>query len=223
MKQIPNLDSQIKAVIFDLGGVILRTDDPEPRRLLAERMGYTYAELDAIVFNNPVSQIAERGQATPEQVWSEIGHILKIPDSDVARFRREFFAGDIVDQSLVQLIKQIHSRFRTALLSNTWRKDLDHFIRQDLDIPNIFDLVISSAQVGIAKPDAQIFQLTLQSLAVQPGEAVFVDDNLANIEAAARLGIRAIRFLNSEQCHRDLLAHLHLPGFHPAAAPASDQ
>lgn len=207
-----NTESQIRAVIFDLGGVILRTDDPAPRQLLAERLGYTYAELDSIVFNNPISQKAERGLATPEQVWGEIGQKLQIPDHEVAYFLREFFAGDTVDKTLIQFIGQIHAQHQTALLSNTWRKDLDRYIKEDLHFPDIFDLVISSAKIGIAKPDARIFQLTLQTLGVRPDEAIFVDDNRANIEAAAQLGMQAIRFLNRDQCLRDLLAYLQLPG-----------
>lgn len=196
----------VRAFIFDLGGVILRTDDPEPRRRLAARYGKTYSELDAIVFGNPVSRLAEQGQATPEQVWTEIGIILRIPDLEIARFREEFFAGDRVDPELIHLIARLHEQYQTALLSNTWVKDLDRYIQDELHIPPIFDRIISSAHYGAMKPGAEIFIITLDALRIQANEALFVDDNAENISAASQLGLHTIRFVNMDQFKQDLHA-----------------
>ena len=170
MNNQPQVEPTVRTVIFDLGGVILRTDNHEPRRLLAEKMGLAYEDLDKIVFGNPVAQLAERGQATVSQVWAEIGKILQIPANQVDQFRREFFAGDIIDPGLLELIDRIHRRYKTALLSNTWITDLESFARQNLQIPGIFDLYIDSARCGVAKPDPAIFELTFQWLNVLPAE-----------------------------------------------------
>lgn len=207
----PQARHAIRAIIFDLGGVILRTDDPRPRTALAERLGKTYAELDEIVFANPVSQAGERGLATPEQVWAEVARLLALPASEVERVRRDFFAGDQVDMALVELIQGLRGEYLTALLSNYWVVDMPRFLREDLKLPNIFDLVISSASVGLAKPDPQIFNLVLERLGVEAGEAIFVDDNLANIQSAGQMGIHAVRFLNYEQLRRDLQTLIVLP------------
>ncbi len=205
MEKQPVTKPIIRAVIFDLGGVILRTNDPQPRQALAERMGRTYIELDDIVFSNPVSRQAERGQASPTQVWEEIGQLLHLESRDIPAFRREFFAGDTIDPNLVELIQNLRTDYKTALLSNTWIIDLPSFLRQDLGVPDIFDIVISSAKSGIAKPDAKIFLHTLDALGVGAEESVFVDDNLENILAAGHLGMHTVRFLNPEQAQDDLL------------------
>jgi len=212
MKIQPQIQPVIRAVIFDLGGVILRTDDPGPRTALAERLGKTYAELDEIVFANPVSQAGERGLAAPEEVWAEVARLLSLPSGEVGQVRREFFAGDQVDMALVELIQGLRGRYLTALLSNHWIADMPRFLREELHVPDIFDLVISSAAIGLAKPDPQIFNLVLERLGVAPGEAVFVDDNLANIQAAGQMGIHAVRFFNLGQLRRDLQAFVSLPG-----------
>lgn len=201
----------IRAFIFDLGGVILRTDDPEPRRLLAARYGKTYSELDAIVFGNPVSRLAEQGQATPEQVWTEIGITLRIPNLEIAKFREEFFAGDCVDQELIHIISSLHELYQTAMLSNTWVKDLDRYIQDDLNIPPIFNHIISSAHYGETKPGAAIFIITLDALGIQANEALFVDDNAENISAASQLGLHTIRFMNKDQFIQDLHAWVQIP------------
>ena len=204
METQPQNQPAVRTVIFDLGGVILRTDDPGPRTALAKRLGKTYAELDEIVFANPVSQAAERGLATPEEVWAEVARLLNLPVSEVGQVRREFFAGDQVDLALIELIQGLRGTYKTALLSNHWTVDMPRFLREELRIPDIFDLVISSASVGLAKPDPQIFNLVLETLGVEAGEAVFVDDNLANIQAAGQMGIHAVRFVNLKQLRSDL-------------------
>lgn len=203
----------IKAVIFDLGGVILRTDDPAPRAALAAQVGMTYHELDALVFASPTARLAEEGLASPEQVWEHVRQAAGIDAEAVRTFRRAFFAGDRVDGALVELIRGLRPARTTALLSNTWIADLERFLTDDLGIaPGTFDVVISSAAVGIAKPKPEVFQLALRRCAAAPGEAVFVDDNAANIAAAQALGMHTVHFRDPQQARAELLGLLGLAG-----------
>lgn len=216
----------IQAVVFDLGGVLLRTDDPRLRRELAESLGRTYAQLDEIVFNNPVARQAESGQATPEQVWAEVARMLNLTPEQVPDFRSAFFSGDRVDFPLVNFIGQIRGKYRTGLLSNTWIRNLEQFVYEELSIPRVFDVVISSARSGRAKPGTEIFMEMLAALDVRAEETVFVDDNFENVAAAARLGIHAVRFLDPSQLRHDLLTFLTLPGMEAGSEsgqPASEK
>jgi epoxide hydrolase-like predicted phosphatase len=203
---------KIRAVIFDLGGVILRTDDPQPRKALAERYGRTYHELDKIVFGNPVSWQAEHGLATPAQVWQEIARLLGLSPDEVSVFRQEFFGGDKVDQDLVRLIQNLRIVYQTALLSNQWYVDLPAYLRQELQMPDLFDIIISSAKEGVAKPDEKIFLHTLARLKIKAEEAIFVDDNQENILASERLGLHTVHFKNPAQARSDLLSILQTTG-----------
>jgi glucose-1-phosphatase len=213
--------SKIQAVLFDLGGVILRTDDPQPRKELAQSFGLSYADLDTVVFSNPVSQLAECGQATPEQVWAEIGRRLNLDGQQISIFRRKFFGGDQVDQELIEIISRIRGPYRTGLLSNTWMKDLARFIGEDLNIPDIFDVILSSAALGRAKPDKEIFITALEVLGTRAEETIFVDDNLENILAASRLGLHTVHFLNSIQARNDLLALIQISGMETKTEPSA--
>lgn len=202
---------EIRAVIFDLGGVILRTEDPQPRTLLAQQYGMTYAELEEVVFNNPIARRGESGGATSEEVWEEVARRMNLNAEQIPAFRRQFFAGDKVDFSLIKLIQSLRSNYRTALLSNTWIVDLPRFLREDLQIPDTFDVIISSAEAGVAKPNPEIFQVTLDKVGAKPEEAVFVDDNFANIEAASAMGIRTVRFFDVEEARRALATFVQVP------------
>ena len=57
-----------------------------------------------------------------------------------------------------------------------------------------FDVLVYSGEEGVKKPDAEIFKRALERLAVQPAQAVFVDDVLANVQAARELGMQAIHY-----------------------------
>ena len=64
---MPNPSHNIKAIIFDFGGVLMRTDDPEPRERIAEQLGLSAQELEAIIFESEDGHRAEVGTITSEE------------------------------------------------------------------------------------------------------------------------------------------------------------
>ncbi|HJR80138.1 MAG TPA: HAD family phosphatase [Anaerolineales bacterium] len=186
----------IKAVFFDLGGVIVRTEFQAPRQRLAERLGMEYDDLVKIVFDSESGIKATMGEISSEDHWDSVLKRLKRPASEIAAIREEFFAGDIVDRTLVDYIRSLRGKYKTGLISNAW-SDLRNFIvREKFD--NVFDKLIISAEVGAAKPEPRIFQIALEQFGVRPNEAVFVDDFLINIEGCEKIGIKGIHFENPE-------------------------
>ena len=203
-----NQETCIRAIIFDLGGVLLRTDDPQPRAALAERMGMTRGELEKAVFEHAWWKQAEVGLVSEEEAWAAAARALHLAADEVAAFREQFFAGDRVDFELVALIQGLRPRYTTALLSNTWIADLPGFLRDTLHMPDAFDVIISSAERRVAKPDPAIFQFALEATKSAPHEAIFVDDFERNIAAASALGIRTVHFRSAEQARGEILALL---------------
>lgn len=196
----------IRAVIFDLGGVILRTEDAQPREQLAARYGMSRATLEETVFNNPTAIAAEAGQVSLHDAWAETARRLGVPMAEMDGFFTQFFGGDRVDFSLLRFVQNLRPARTTVLLSNTWQVDLPRFLSESLRIPDTFDIVISSAARKIRKPDPQIFRLALELAGVEPQETVFVDDFARNIEAAAALGLRVVHFRTAEQAVAELRA-----------------
>jgi len=192
----------IRAVYFDLGGVIVRTGDREPRTKLAERLGMTYEELAKAVFENESSLRASLGAISPAEHWAEVSQRLGLPPSEAAVARHEFFAGDSLDLDLVNFIRSLRPKYRTGLLSNAWSDMRAYLVSQKIE--DAFDQLIISAEVGIMKPDARIFQLALEKLGVAPTEAVFVDDFAVNIEGARAVGMYAIQFTQPDRTLEEL-------------------
>jgi epoxide hydrolase-like predicted phosphatase len=198
-----NLNYSIRAVIFDLGGVLLRTEDPQPRMELARRYGLSREELEKLVFGSEISRQAEAGIVTPAAVWQYIQNSLQVGDDGLAAFQDAFWAGDRLDETLLSMVNGFRGSYRTVLLSNAWA-DMRRNVARRFGKLDAFDVQIFSAEIGLRKPGAEIFHYVLDLLGADPEEAVFIDDFIENIQAARRLGFHTILFTNPEQTRRDL-------------------
>ena len=94
----------IKTVIFDFGGVLVRTEDPEPRTLLAEKHGMGYEELATLVYGSKTSAKATIGEITAEEHKRTVMESLGLPGESFQEFGDEFWRGDFLDAHLVQFI-----------------------------------------------------------------------------------------------------------------------
>jgi epoxide hydrolase-like predicted phosphatase len=187
----------IRAVFFDFGGVIMRTEYQAPRQKLAERFNMDYDEMDRAVFGSDSARRASVGEITEEAHWAAVLKRFKQPASEMQAFRDHFFGGDMVDRKLVEYIRSLRGEFHTGLISNAW-SGLRGFITKEKLI-DLFDTVIISAEIGVTKPSARIYEVALDQAKVRAGDAVFVDDMPVNIEACEKVGMKGILFNDPEK------------------------
>lgn len=187
----------IRAVFFDYGGVIQRTEFQSPRQKLAERFRLEYEDMDKIVFDSPTAKQATVGEIPAEKHWEAVARHLKVGRDEIAEVEREFFAGDVVDHSIVKYLRSLRPRFKVGLISNAWSDMRDYLIRRKLD--EIFDTLSISAEIGAAKPGAEIYLHALEQAQVGAEAAVFVDDMPANIKACEMLGMKGILFNDPQE------------------------
>ena len=195
----------LRAVIFDLGGVIVRTEYQAPRQKLAERFGMDYEDIEKIVFGGGATGSAARasvGEITEEEHWRQVMKTLKLSADEYPRIQQEFFGGDVVDRTLLDFLRSLKPKYKIGLISNAW-SGLRTWIERE-KFEDVFDVMIISAEVGTAKPAEAIFRLALDQLGVSPNEAVFVDDFLVNIEACEKMGMKGIHFRDSESAMQEL-------------------
>jgi epoxide hydrolase-like predicted phosphatase len=192
-----------QAVIFDFGGVLMRTEDLGPRTQLARSLGRTYTQLEDVVFNGPTGLPAALGELSAEQHWSSVANRLQIAETQIPSFQDKFWGGDRMDSQLVDYIRGLKGNYLTALLSNAW-SDLRDYLEKHWKIADAFDLMVISAEVGLAKPDPRIYQLVLERLQVPAQAAIFLDDVLENVEAARSVGLTGIHFRSAEQALTEL-------------------
>jgi len=183
----------IKAVVFDFGGVLVRTEDQAGRRQWERRLGLEERALDRLVFQSEVAARATVGDASEAAIWEHVATTLKLPAGELAAMQNDFWAGDKLDTDLVALLASLRPRYRTAILSNYWPTGRE-IIARHFGLEQAVDTIFISAEEHLAKPDPRLYQLVAGRLGVQPVEAVLVDDFLANVNGARAAGWQAIHY-----------------------------
>ncbi len=196
----------IRAVIFDIGGVLELLRDPDLLAKQWQRLGLPKDEqrektLAALWWETTL------GRISPEEMRERQRKILGLSAEEMRAWRAEVVAQLYLNAELADFAQSLRPRYKTALLSNAFADEPPR-LRAWYQIEERFDLVIYSCEVGMGKPEAPIFQYALERLGVQPEEAIFVDDVPANVEAARKLGIRAMQFLDTRQAIREIQAML---------------
>jgi glucose-1-phosphatase len=186
----------IRAVFFDFGGVIMRTEYQSPRQKLAERFNMDYDEIDRAVFGSESARRASLGEITEDAHWDAVLKRFKQPASEMQAFRDNFFGGDVIDHKLVEYIQSLRGKYHTGIISNAW-SGLREFLTGK-NLIDLFDTVIISAEIGTVKPSARIYEVALEQAKVNAKEAVFVDDMPVNVEACEKVGMKGVLFNDPE-------------------------
>ncbi|MGD0749975.1 MAG: HAD family phosphatase [Anaerolineales bacterium] len=192
----------IRAVYFDLGGVIVRTEFQAPRQHLAERFGVEYDVLVKQVFDSETADQASLGLISEQKHWAAVARRLHMPESEIQAVREEFFAGDVTDLYLLDFMRGLRKQYKVGLISNAWSGLRPWIISKKFG--DVFDAMTISAETGVMKPDARIYRIALETLGVAPAESVFLDDFPDNVAGARAVGIQAIHFLRVEQALAEL-------------------
>jgi epoxide hydrolase-like predicted phosphatase len=183
----------IRAIIFDVGGVLVRTVDKQSRRSLEKRLELADGEAEALVFNSAMGQAAQRGEIADEALWAWVGQRFSLSPQQLSEFRHSFWGGDVLDTELIALIRVLRARYQTAVISNA-TDALRRTLTEKYPVADAFDLIVGSAEEGIMKPDPDIYLRTLDRLGRKPAETVFIDDFAHNVAAARELGLHTIHY-----------------------------
>lgn len=183
----------IKAIIFDVGGVLIRTMNRDGRNRLEKRLGLEPGGSEYLVFNSEMGTKAQLGQITVPELWHWVQQHLGLSDAELVAFQQDFWDGDQLDTALVDLIRQLRGCYQTAIISNA-QDNLLEVVTERYPMADAFDLIVGSAYERVMKPDAAIYERTLARLGRQPAEAVFIDDFAHNIAGAEAVGMHGIHY-----------------------------
>jgi putative hydrolase of the HAD superfamily len=193
----------IKAIIFDFGRVISAQKPLSLFHRYEDELGLEPGTINSVMFDSQAWQKALVGRKTVEEFWYEIGPELGLNShEEIDAFRNRYWADENINTNVLKLIQKLHGHYRLAVLSNA-PPGLSQWLA-DWRILDFFDLVFCSGDEGVVKPDAMPFEVTLERLGVQPGEAVFIDDTMENVEAARKLGLHGILFTTAEELEDEL-------------------
>ncbi|NLG50774.1 MAG: HAD family phosphatase [Chloroflexi bacterium] len=186
----------IRAIVWDWGGVFQRTEDHGPRHALDAALGLEPGSVERAVFESAVWEQASIGRCPAEEAWTTIVAALGYPLAQIDAFVAQFFAGDHVDPTLVDLTRWMRAQgLIVGLLSNAPPgRSASANAAARWGMEGLFDVQVFSYEVGALKPDPRMYAAILQKLGVAPAEALFIDDSPKNVAGAEAVGMQAIRF-----------------------------
>jgi len=183
----------IKAIIFDCFGVFY----PDPVFAFMRDSQTPREKANAL---HELDKRAAYGELNKADFIEQAATILSDSQDEI---EKRFFHGKKRNQSLVDFAQQARKDYKIALLSNIGGDMMDGFFSKE-ELASLFDVVVLSGNVKMAKPDRAIFEYTLNKLGVAPDETIFIDDSTNHTEGAKKLEIQSIQFSSNKQLKADL-------------------
>lgn len=178
----------IKAIIFDLGGVIV--EDRATNFFENKKRLFTVEKWEEFSVLN--SQ-ADKGFMDKEEYLRVVDHFFGSGEGKrLLLVQKGCFS--FPDEEVLALIRKLKGKYKIGLISNLysfWVRE----VRKE-NYLNLFDSIIFSSEVGLEKPDAQVYLLSAKDLGVLPQECIFIDDKQVNVDGAIIAGMIGIRFMN---------------------------
>jgi len=197
--------NRIRAIIFDIGRVLIRVDISRATSGLASGLSLKPEEVWSAIEKDPRWPDWQEGRISPRDwhlhVTKRLGASLTF-EQFTEVWNRSLDPNPIQSESFLE---KLSKKYRLALLSNT---DSIHMTEEEARFPffRFFPIRIYSFRVGASKPDPVIYRGALKACKVRAEEAVYIDDIAAYSEAAQRLGMTGIVFRSPQQLQSDLRA-----------------
>jgi epoxide hydrolase-like predicted phosphatase len=199
----------IRAIIFDIGGVLIQEMDLDLGGEWDAWLGLEPGALTQRFIDSGAPQLALVGEISRQEAWRRIGASMGFTDEQLHEYESKLWSQCFLYSDMAHFLKGLRPHYKTATLSNDWQGAREENNRRfGLADAIQVDLMVYSAEEGVAKPDPRIYQLTCDRLGIAPHEALFLDNSLTCVRAAQQLGMHGIHFKNSDQALADLQAFL---------------
>ena len=193
------------AVVFDLGGVLI---DWNPRHLYRKMFDGDEEAMERFLTEICTSKWNAMQDAGRPFAEATAELIARHPDQAVlirAFFDRwpEMVAGAI--EQTVEILAELKGASRAIYALSNWSAETFPHARERFEFLGWFDFTVISGEIGLVKPDREIFDFLLEKTGRRAGECVFIDDSPANVTAAKEFGFDAIHFRSPERLRDELV------------------
>lgn len=194
----PPIERTPRAIIFDMGRVIIRVDLSRSMGALGHQRALSHLQVLRELEADPRWPDWQEGRMSPRDWYAHLSKKLNFSHSF-----EEFCAiwNSVLEPEPIlpnRLFQQLAEKCRLALLSNTDPIHVAH-IEASYQFVRFFPVRVYSCRVGCSKPTPMIYHHALREVGAMPDEAVFIDDMHENVMAAASLGINAFHFTSAQE------------------------
>lgn len=197
----------IKAIVFDLGGVVIDLDFSNFYNKIITQSPLNKPQTPIMLEFFRQSDIYHQGNMSGDEFYQLACDLLQVCMLNQSEFFDAFnsiISG--VNSEVVELIRKIrdNNRYKLLALSNVNASHWDYIRDKNWEFINFFDELILSHEIHLIKPDPKIFEYTIQKAGCKPEEIAFIDDGLNNIRSASEFGIVGIKYTNTDELIEEL-------------------
>jgi putative hydrolase of the HAD superfamily len=205
----------VRAVVFDIGGVLENTPDLGTSQAWEAKLGLPPGELDQRMMD--VWQAGAIGAITLPDVHTVLRERLGLDEQRLAAFMGDLWREYVgtANTELIEYVRGLRPRYRTGILSNSFVGARERE-QAAYGFEDLVDDIVYSHETGIEKPDPRAYAIACERLAVRPEETIFVDDVSRNVTAAAGAGLHAIHHQDNARTIAGL-EKLRYRGFSPGS------
>ena len=199
------MSQAIKVLLFDLGRVLVDFDHLRSAERIAAFCSKTPQQIYNLFFESPATTAFEAGKITPQDFYLQVKQMLdlKLSYTSFEPIWNDIFFLSAKNRSVFGLVNNLRAHYKTAMLSNINTLHYE-YLKKNFPVFGVFDKVFLSFQLGLLKPDKEIYNLVIQDLKVSPQEIFYTDDRSELVQSAKSLGIRGCVFANFSQLNNEL-------------------
>jgi glucose-1-phosphatase len=207
MSNPPVATNKIKALLFDLGGVVVEIDFNRAFAHWQSISRLSLAELKAAFTFDVPYQRHERGEITAAEYFAHLADHLQLQDDParIAEGWNSIFISEITETR--RIVEAARAKLPCYAFTNT---NAAHKAAWSAEFPAVvqaFDHIFVSSEIGYRKPDRSAFEFVARSVGVPMESILFFDDTLENVEGALAAGLEAVHVRGPEDVRAALRRH----------------
>ncbi len=191
----PPTNRKIKAILFDLGKVIVDFDFEPAFRRLSKKCPFAPQDIRGYFLNSGLEVLYDGGKISSLDFHKEVKRNLK-HELDFVEFKKIWNEVFKANTPVIRLIRRLSPHYRVVLISNTNPMHYD-YLRAKYSVFDYFDQIILSYREKIRKPDERIYRKAAEACQARPSEIFYIDDRQDLTEAAKALGFKTFTFKNN--------------------------
>ena len=196
---------EIKVLLFDLGRVLVDFDHFRSAERIAAFCPKAPRQIYDLFFESGAVSDFEAGKITPQDFYLQVKQLLdlRLSYDSFEPIWNDIFFLSAKNRLVFGLVNNLRANYKTAMLSNI---NILHYeyLKKNFPVFGVFDKIFLSFQLGLVKPDKEIYNLVIQGLGVSSSEIFYTDDRPELVQSARSLGIQGYVFTNFGQLISDL-------------------
>ena len=190
----------VKAIVFDMGGVVLIHKVEFLYNCLAEKLGVFPAELNA--FRKEHYREMLSGEINAKKFGELVNKEFGINADVDAEWRKLYHKIMPPDEGMLELVKKLKKNYQVGMISDTM--DVHYEINKERGLFDLFDAYVVSCKEGMVKPEKRFYDLILSKLEVKAEDSILIDDREKFMEPTTKMGFDVIHFTSQKKLEEDL-------------------